>query len=143
MSELYSFYTPHEPVVFECDSEMITKQSCRDECDINNILSQFSKTGIISHVNNSTASFVDLPDVSDFQHALAVVTEAEFAFSTLPSKLRERYSNDPALFLEALMDPSQVEFLTEVGVFRRRPDAKSGEPASPPEAVTGSPVGGG
>ena len=61
------------------------------ECDINNILSQFSKTGIINHINQNAAQYIDLPDSIDFQQSLAIIQDATDAFASLPSKVREFY----------------------------------------------------
>lgn len=142
---LYSFYTPHDPVQLDCGTELITKQEFKDECDINNILRQFTLTGIIEHINKSEASFVDLPDMSDFQSSLAIISEAEAAFASLPSKVRDRYQNDPAVFLGALADPSQKEFLTEVGVFQSpaKPVEGISRPEAPPAAQPPAAGGGG
>lgn len=138
---LYSFYTPHDPVTLDCGDEMITKQEFKDECDINNILYQYSTTGILNHINSSPANFLDLPDMSDFQQSLAIISEAEAAFASLPSKVRDRYGNDPARFLGALGDASEKEYLTEVGVFKAPVAPVTGidRPAPPAESAPTAP----
>lgn len=132
---LYSFYTPHAAVQLDCGTEMITKQEFKDECDINNILFQFTTKGMIDHINKSPANFLDLPDMSDFQESLAIIEQSEAAFASLPSKVRDKYSNDPALFLRALSDPGEKDFLTEVGVFQAPVTPVTG--ISRPEPPTG------
>lgn len=117
------FYRKHERVFAPHDAEVMTKQSAKAECDIHNILQQYQRTGIITHVRRAEARFLDLPEVEDFQDALRQVELAKEAFAELPSSIRDRYGNDPGAFLAALSDPSQRGFLEEVGVFRKAPPA--------------------
>lgn len=128
----YSFYVPHERVILDCGTEEITKQSHKAECDINTILRQYSKTGIINHINATAAQYLDLPDNLDFQQSLALVDSAKDSFASLPSKVRDYYQNSPSLFLAALSDPAERERLTEWGVFRQ-PPAPEPRPAKPAE----------
>lgn len=146
MQTLYSFYTPHDRVTINTGDQLITKQSMAFECDINNILKQFSKTGIINHINSNQAQYLDLPDNLDFQSSLAIIQQADDAFASLPSKVREHYKNDPARFLGALTDPAERDLLTEYGILKRPPASPLGSGAvsglagagdSPPPAGTG------
>lgn len=116
----------------DCGSEEITKQSFKDECDIHIILSQYQKTGIINHITPNQPLYLDLPDQLDYQASLNIILEAQSAFETLPSGVRDRYGNNPERFLEALNDPSQREYLEEIGVFQRKiVEAEPKIPASP------------
>jgi len=126
--QLYSFYQPHDPVQLDCGTELITKQSHKAECDINTILKQFSQTGIIDHINKHQAEYIDLPDNLDFQTSLDIINQANDAFASLPSLVRDHYQNDPARFLGALTDPSQRSKLEEYGIFKPRPPE---EPPAP------------
>jgi len=107
------------------------------ECDINNILKQFSKTGIINHINSNSQQYIDLPDNLDFQSSLQIIAEASDAFASLPSKVREHYQNDPSRFLGALQDPRERDYLTEIGVFK---SPVVNAPAPPPDASGGKPA---
>lgn len=147
---LLGFWTPHERVLLYPDGdagELITKQEMAAECDINNILAQFSRTGIIDHVNRSAAQWLDLPSDLDFQSSLEVVRSGEEAFATLPSKVREAYGNDPYRFLAALADPAERDRLVEFGIFKSpvvdpSPPGGVAGVATPPTGVA-APSGGG
>ena len=39
----------------------LTKQSFKDECNINNIMSKYMKDGLIGHVNKHQGRYDDLP----------------------------------------------------------------------------------
>lgn len=116
--------------------ELITKQSFKDECDINNILSQFKRTGIIEHITQNQPEYQDLPDELDYQSSLNLMMNASNAFSTLPSVVRAYFENDPARLLHALHDPAMRDKLTELGVLRA-PDAP--QPPGNPEAIPPKP----
>lgn len=123
------FYRDHDRVTKDCGSVMITKQSHKDECDIQRILRQFQRTGIITHVQSARPSYEDLPDSVDFQQALHVLDEARDAFAGLPSVVRDYFANDPGRFLAAFQDDSQRAKLEEFGLVRKRAPA----PPAPPE----------
>lgn len=103
-------------VSFSCGDEMVTKQSHKAECDINNILKQYQRTGIITHVQNARPTYEDLPSNVDFQQAMNTVLEAERAFLALPGKVRAHFDNNPERFLAAFYDPNQVETLRGFGL---------------------------
>lgn len=109
----------------------MTKQSFKDECDINNILSQYKQSGIISHINAQAAAgrYIDLPESVDLQEAFALVEQATGAFASLPAKVRDRFHNDPALFLAFCEDPKNADELVELGL--REPPSRP--PADPPQ----------
>lgn len=125
-----SFYVPHARVYAPSDSTLITKQSPKDECDINKILTQYKKTGIITHISNNQSYFADLPDSLDYQESLQILESAETSFSALPARVRDEFSNDPGLFLAAFGDPTKAERLRELGLLKPL-EAAGRSPQSP------------
>lgn len=117
-------------VSFSAGTEQVTKQEFKDECDINNILSQFRRTGIISHIMRQEPVYGELPEVGDFQASLALIDASEEAFSALPAAVRRFFDNDPARLLSALQDPSMRSQLEQLGVLR---GPESPQPAGNPE----------
>lgn len=127
----------------------MAKQEFAAECDINNILKHFSTTGMLNHVSARAAQGVyqDLPDAVDFQESLHLVRAAETAFMTLPSKLRDRFNNEPAEFLAFCSDPANLPEMRELGLTQPLPPQPApqapGEPSgreAPPS--TPPPTGG-
>ena len=94
----------------------LTKQSFKDECDINNIVSRFDKTGVLDHEALVKPKFGDFLGVSDYQTALNQVIEAEEAFEALPAKVRARFDNQPADFLEFCSDEKNYDEMVELGL---------------------------
>lgn len=123
------------PRVFHPESDvMVTKQSMKDECDINKILNQYKQTGILTHVQSVRPTYTDLPDTLDYQDAMSIVMDAEEAFMDLPAKVRDHFSNDPARFLAAFGDPAQVPQLREFGLLKPEDKAPPAPPAKEPAA---------
>lgn len=110
----------------------MTKQSHLAECDINNILKQYRATGIVTHISAqaSQGMYADLPDSLDFQESLEVVRQAEAAFASLPSKVRDRFQNNAAQFLAFTQDPNNAQELVDLGL--ASVTAPAGPPAPPP-----------
>lgn len=123
------FYRKHARVIKDCGKQMVTKQSHKDECDIHRILRQFQRTGIITHVQSARPTYEDLPDSVDFQESLRLLSQAQDAFASLPSVVRDYFRNDPGRFLAAFNDPSQRPKLEEFGLVNARPapPASTGE----------------
>lgn len=124
---LRSFYRPHRRIVENGSHPdtgeimpSMTKQSFKAECDINNIIKQFSQTGIVTHISDraSKGQYADLPDSADFQEALNIVGAANESFMSLPSKVRDRFGNNPELFLQFLHDPKNEDEARALGLLQ-------------------------
>lgn len=94
----------------------LTKQAFADECDINNIIARFSETGVLEHYNERAPVYADVSSSVDFQSALNIVIAGQTAFETLSSKIRERFGNDPAKFMEFIHDPSNRDEAVKLGL---------------------------
>lgn len=145
-----NFYRPHARVVYTGElvnhvtGEVFTpprrvKQSFVAECDINNILKQYSATGQLKHVSAKAAqgAYLDLPDEMDFQSGLHLVEQGRQAFATLPAKTRDRFDNDPAQFLAFMANPENREEAVQLGLLTKTPsppppaDASKSESSAP------------
>lgn len=99
--------------------ESMTQQSFIKECDVNNILKKYQKTGIIEHAKTHGGSYEDLSEPCDYQTALNVVIAAQESFLTLPSSVRKRFSNDPQQFLEFVNNPDNIDEMIDMGLAHR------------------------
>lgn len=117
--------------------EMVTKQSSKDECDIYKILSQYQRTGILTHIAAQAPRYEDLPDSVDYQQAMNHIIEADTAFATLPASVRDEYRNSPQIFLEAFADEKQHDRLRELGLLKPKPTPTPPPPPAPPPAKDG------
>lgn len=133
------FYRTHERVTLDTGTLEITKQSHKQECDINFILKQYSQTGIINHITSQQPLYSDLPSNIDYQNSQNLLIEANDTFATLPSKTREYFQNDPATFLAAFQDPTQEAYLRSQGFLKPLPAAAAAQPAAQTANPTASP----
>lgn len=130
------FYIPHNRVYTPNTGPSLTKQSFKDECDVNNILRKYQKTGLITHSNPRSGTFDDLPSDIDFQQSMNTIIAAESAFTSLPSSLRRRFNNSPEEFLSFVYDPANTNELIELGLATN----KSGPGQSPGDATPAEPA---
>jgi len=112
----------------------LTKQSFRDECDINNILRQFNVTGQLP-VGSVQPQYGDFSGITDYQSALNAVMAAQDSFLALPAKLRARFDNDPALFVEFASDEANKEEMKALGLLSQ--ETVQAVVSSPSEPVQG------
>lgn len=115
------FLTPYVPrkrvfLSFPDDSEF-TKQEFKDECDINVIMAQYQHTGIIPNLNERTPAYQDCTG-HDYQMHMNKIIEAQELFNDLPSKVRDRFANDPAAFLDFVHDEKNLGEMKEMGLLR-------------------------
>lgn len=138
-------YAKRERVQFTTTGPSMTKQSMQQDCDINNILAKYQKTGLITHVR-AGGGYEDLPNDLDYHNSLNIVMEAQASFDALPSTVRREFDNDPARFLSFVADPDNVDRMRELGIVRpAEPTAKKDAdvPLAKPEVVAASPSKGG
>lgn len=93
-----------------------TDQSFAEECDVNNIMQKYIKTGEIHHVNRKAGVYADLSDIKDLTHAYEIIGFAQQAFSGLPSELRDKFLNNPQNLINYLNDPSNDEEAISLGL---------------------------
>lgn len=102
-------------ISFEGDS--LTEQHHKDACDINNILRKYERTGVLLHQKQYNGQYGDFSDVEEYHHCQNRVLEAKAMFDALPAKIRSRFANDPANFLEFVKNPENFDEGVELGIF--------------------------
>lgn len=119
---------------FPCPS--VTKQSFKDECDINTLVSRWQKSGQVGSSFNATpGDFRDVSNVPDYHTALNMVIEAQRMFDALPSNVRDRFQNDPGAFLSFMDDPRNVDEAVSLGLAVKR-EVGAELPPAPSAATT-------
>ncbi len=98
-----------------------TKQSMKDECDINKIMAKYQKTGAIAHVNRHGAEY-GFATSDDFATAMRTVTVAQEMFDGLPSTIRNRFANNPGAFLDFVQDSNNKAEGQTLGLWPADPE---------------------
>lgn len=106
------------PAIFcDCsDLPSLTRQEFAAEADINNLMTQYEKTGILPNLNSSPKEYLDVSDVPDFQTALEFVAAAERAFMSLPATVRATFENSAGNFISYAEDPANIEQMRSWGL---------------------------
>lgn len=99
--------------------EVKTKQEFLEECDINNIIARYRKTGVLPNTFGDIGSYGDFSEVTCFQDAMIKIQDAEDMFMSLPAGIRSKFDNDPGKFLEFADNPENQDKLVEMGIISR------------------------
>ncbi len=112
--EFRTAYGKRKRVRFKPVGKTMAKQSFKKECDINNILSRFTKTGNFDHVSMRPPDY-GVVEGSDLHTLMNVVAEANSAFEEMPEVLRNRFSS-PQQLVAFLGDDSNREEAIDLGL---------------------------
>jgi len=93
----------------------VTEQNHKKECDVNEIIRKYDKTGLISHVSRFEARFGDLTGV-DFKVAMDLITGAQSSFNALPAEIRKRFENNPEKLLSFMESPENRSEAIKLGL---------------------------
>ncbi len=139
MRNIRHAYGPKQRQQIHFPEQGRTKQAMQAECDINNIMAKFQKTGVIDFVNKHSPQFGDATGI-EFQDAMEKVAKSREMFAELPSKVRKRFDNDPAQFLDFVNDPENEAEARVLGLTKDRRKEKpvvtgrrDGDPKAPVE----------
>ncbi len=119
--EFKTAYAGRLAVQLLCPEVGRTKQNHRDECDINNILARYQKTGVLDFVNKHEGQYGDVSSV-EFQSAMDMVAEQKERFAELPSKVRNEFGNDPSQYLEFIATAGDDEKIRLGLIEKAKPD---------------------
>lgn len=128
-----------------------TKQSFREESDINKIVARARSGAAVTHMARGIPRYMDVSEVGDYKGALDMLRSMDAFFAKLPAKVRLAFGNDPAELLDAVETTEGRRKLEELGLVSKIPDAvpfeetvtrnadgtfaKEGRPGSPADPV--------
>lgn len=115
-----SNYQKREKKPFFTTGETMTNQESKEECDINNILAKYNKTGVLPTLIKQNPIYGDFSEALDYQQSLEVISKAEMQFKALPAKARDKFQNDPVKFLEFVHDPKNAKEMEELGLATKK-----------------------
>lgn len=100
-----------------------TKQSFKKECDINNIMAKYQKTGLIDHYNSNKGEY-GFATSADFRQCQETLLAAESQFAALPSKMRRKFDESPEQFLAFCEDPTNRSEMALMGLLNETATAE-------------------
>lgn len=118
------------------DDSSRTKQSFKEEVDINTIVRRFNLTGQLP-TDVRAPTYADFEELFDFRDAMEAIRSAQESFAEMPASVRYRFHNDPAEFVDFCSNPENVDEMIKLGLAVKRPEvnpnpAPEPNPASPP-----------
>lgn len=128
------FYTRYNNSISKgltCSKDSPVQQHFKESTDINNIVDNYTRTGMLNGSQNPV--YDDFSDSFDFLEAQNKVIAARNAFSSLDSKLRSRFSNNPAKLLDFLADSNNKDEAIKLGLISE-PEPLPEPPIEPPKA---------
>jgi len=96
--------------------ESKTKQSFKDETNINKIVAKYNKTGQLPSLIKQNPKYGDFTNPLDYQESLNTVLFANEQFNALSAKVRSKFNNDPTKLLEFVSDAKNLEEMYELGL---------------------------
>ncbi len=126
-------YEPHPRVTSAPVGVTMTKQSFKEECDINTIMTKYQKSGVLAHFNANQGDYSNLIHDGDYHSHMNFILAANENFSSLPSLIRRKFNNDPAVFLKFAADPDNLDQMIELGLSERTPTTSSDDSPKPPK----------
>lgn len=133
MVKFNSAYSGPISCSLEFTEPSLTKQSFKEECDINNILKRANRMlgqhFLDSYSGYVSARFEDVSGLVDLHTAHAQLDEAIGVFGAMPATLRERFANDPMNMIEFLSNPNNKDEARKLGMLKPEvniPDAPAG-----------------
>lgn len=111
-------------------SRSLTSQSDAADCDMNVIMSRYLKTGLLPQ-SRASAFYGDASALPDYQQAQQILIDAQLAFESLPSKLRDRFNNSPEKFLEFMSDTDNRDEMERLGLLKPTEEAVPAAEAPP------------
>lgn len=100
----------------DCSHPKLTDQSFAKMCDINTIMAQYAKTGMLPHFKKADPQFIDTTELPSLMDAHAAVNHSKKLFNDLPAVIRRAMDNNPANLENYLSDPENQKFLLKHGV---------------------------
>ncbi|MDR1337938.1 MAG: hypothetical protein LBJ73_02830 [Rickettsiales bacterium] len=116
-----------------------TKQSFKDECDINKIMARIMKTGVDPFIDRvQMGKFLDLEHFPDFMAAQDHINSMYAYFDRLPSSVRALFDNNPSNLVDFLSDPKNKDEAVKLGLLSadKPVEASSEASAQPPAEVS-------
>ena len=102
-----------QPKTFDGKQDHRTKQSFKEDCDINNLLKRAQREGSLSHLAKYEGEYGDFANV-DLHQAMNQITRGRQIFSELPSEMRREFNQDPVEFFKFVNNPDNVDKLTDL-----------------------------
>lgn len=133
MTKFVTQFNGRRVIGVEFTEPTMTKEAPANEVDINKIMDRYLKTGVLPEPR--PAQYGDATAVPSYEEAMNIVNQGREAFEALPAKIRERFANDPAQFLDFVNDEANYDEAVKLGLVAERESAPAEKSAPAEEPV--------
>lgn len=106
-------------VSLKITADSLTDQSLKKMCDINSIMNQYQKTGMLPSFRPKQERYIDCSSIPTLEASYEAVKHASEAFYALPATLRRLMDNDPSKLESFVSDPENQEILLKYGLLEK------------------------
>ena len=134
MRKIYSYFDQPPRKHLRVASVSMTEQSHARDCDINRLVSQYQRSGVLGDPSTyRDMVYGNFSEIGSYHEQMQVMKDAKEKFDALPSNIRDAFGNDPGRLIDAVLDPSQKEKLQALGVFKA--PSPAGTPLNPDDVL--------
>jgi phage internal scaffolding protein len=124
-------YDKHKRYGFSTIGESLTEQSYAHDAKIQNIIKSYDSRGFFDTINRNPDQYGDFTQVTDLHTAMNKIQDAKDNFMTLPSRIREKFQNDPRSFYEFASKEENFEELVDMGIATEKVPVETPKESSP------------
>lgn len=96
-----------------------TDQSFKKMCDINVIIANATKTGLLSHEKQSLGQYIDNTQIPSLLDAQLLIRDANNSFMSLPAQIRKLMDHDSTKLVDFVNDPENQDILLKHGILEK------------------------
>lgn len=104
------------PVNHDFSEPQLTDQSYANACDINVIMAQYAKTGMLPQQTIVQPTYQDNTSIPSLMDSFNIVNQAYDQFMELPPTIRRLMDNNPANLENFISDESNTDILMKHGI---------------------------
>ena len=127
MPKFFTKYNPLKVPGFSSEMESKVQEQFADACQTDSIIRKYNMMGVNPFISSGHGEYLDTTLIPSFLAAKNSEARVREFFEGLPSDVRLEFNNDPIQFAEVVSDPSQADYLREIGVLPPLPVKQDGD----------------
>ena len=113
-------------IQIDCSEEKLTDQSYAKAADINNIMANYHKTGVLPQTREKLARYIDTTEIPSLIEAHELIEQSKNMFMELPAHIRKLMDNDPTKMESFIKNPENHDTLVKYGLLVKMESNKVG-----------------
>lgn len=112
----YDMNAAGDETAIECKDPSLAQQHMHDDTDINKLMERYTVTGELPQLTTPPLQG-DFTNVLSYQDALNLMREAQASFDAMPARIRNRFDNDPAQFVDFFSNEANRDEIRQMGLW--------------------------